>query len=233
MTDWLKMFQGVQTIARSAKTIAEGLNLTVTFARNDVNEYDDPEYWSRVERCSSQFPSNAVVSWAREGLEKLDPAEGWGFLILELGDCPDTFRLYKLECESLFAEDKLRSLILSASAVEFGDFAGCFDAAEADAENELYSCEQYELTDHSIEELENDILPWAGGSYDYKGDNGYLLWLVLGSLALIEPLRDLKYCNEILRGRDRLYLLSGFEEIFLYLATVTPEGLSFELANDD
>jgi len=233
MTDWQKMFKGVQTIARSARTIAEGLNLTVTFARNDVNEYDDSEYWSRVEHFSSQFPTNAVVSWAREGLEKLDPSEGWGFLILDLGDCPDSFHLYKLECESLFAEDKLRGLIFSESAVEFGEFAGCFDATGADAENELYSGEQDELTYHSVEELEDDILTWNVGSYDYKGDNGYLLWLALGSLALMEPLRDLKYCNEILRGCDRLYLLSGFEEIFLYLATVTPEGLSFELPDDD
>ena len=228
MTDWLKMFQGVQAIARSATNVAEGLNLTVTFARNDVNVYDDPEYWSRVELFDLQFPSNTVSSWAREALEKLDPAEGWGLLILDLGDSPDIFRPYKLEGESLFAEDKLRDLMFSKSAVEFGEFAGCFDVTGADAENELDSCEQDELTYHNVEELEDDILTWNVGSYDYKGDNGYLLWLVLGSLALIEPLRDLKYCKEILRGRDRLYLLSGFEEIFLYLGTVTPEGLRFQ-----
>ena len=63
---------------------------------------------------------------------------------------------------------------------------------------------------------------------DYHGDNGYFLWLVFGSFALLAPLKHASFRERVLRGRDRLYLLAGFEEIFTCLATVTREGLRYE-----
>ena len=47
----------------------------------------------------------------------------------------------------------------------------------------------------------------------------------IGSLALVEPLRDISYCQSVLQGRDELYLLSGLESTFFPVATVTPEGI--------
>jgi hypothetical protein len=41
-------------------------------------------------------------------------------------------------------------------------------------------------------------------------------------------LRDREYCRSLLKECKRLYLLVGFEEIFFYLGTVTPDGLLFE-----
>ena len=52
--------------------------------------------------------------------------------------------------------------------------------------------------------------------------------MAVGALALVAPLRDQAYCRRILRGRDRLYLLAGFEVIFCHVATVMAEGLSNE-----
>lgn len=87
-------------------------------------------------------------------MAQLQPKEGWEFLLLDLGDCLETFRLYCPGSQEVMAEPKLRTLL--------------------------------------------------------------------------SPFSDVKYCKQVLRGRDKLYLLSGFESLFTLLATVTTAGLVYE-----
>lgn len=54
--------------------------------------------------------------------------------------------------------------------------------------------------------------------------------MLLGSLALMAPLADGDYCKSLLAGRDKVYLLSGFESLYSYLATVTADGIQYETA---
>ena len=232
MIDWQEMFRGVQTIAQSAESFEQGMSQTIALARSDKRKYDEPAYWDLVERSASQLPTSAVVGWAREGLESLDRAADWDFVLLDLGDCPEVFDLYGLGCRAAFVEDRFRGLVLSTSVIEFHEFEECFAADVSDPESELYDCERLEWVYHNVRELEHDILSWNMDSVDFHGNNGYLLWLALGSLALAAPLKDQDYCRAILRGRSRLYLMPGFEEIFFYLATVTPQGLSFEVEGE-
>ncbi len=106
---------------------------------------------------------------------------------------------------------------------------GKYPYEEPGAGSTLYSAGLSTLVSHNVQCLGDAMLTWnVPGTEGYYGNNGYLLWLAFASLALLAPLCDLAYCKRILGGRQRLYLLSGFEEIFFHLATVTPVGLTFK-----
>jgi hypothetical protein len=66
------------------------------------------------------------------------------------------------------------------------------------------------------------------GEPPWNGEDGFFLWHVIASLALVEPLRDANYRARLLQGCKRVYLLSGFGSLFEYLATVTPDGIQCE-----
>lgn len=229
MDEWQTMFRGVQTITRSTNSFGEGLEQIIWFARKNPKLFDEPDYWDRVEQHRFPRPANRVINWAKEGVENLDYKENWEFLILDLGDCPEIFSLYSPGSQALLAEVKLRKLLLDDSVIGAEELEQCFASDVGDPFQRLYGDERAEWVYHNVSELNDELLSWnVGGSVEFHGNNGYLLWLAVGSLALLEPLRNLDYCKQILHGRSRLYLLSGFESIFLHLATVTPEGLLFE-----
>lgn len=233
MTEWDKMFWAVKEISRSSRSVHEGLKRIVFFARSISNQYDDPEYWDQVEFQLFQLPGAEIVEWSKAGLEEVKVGKGWDALILDLGDCPETFNLQTYGFGAQFDEGKFNRVISSKQAIHYQEFAECYPDTVAnpkDALNTLYFTgnNRTELVYRNVTSLNDGILSWnQSGSFDFHGDNGYLLWLAIGSLALIEALREANYCREILAGRDRLYLLSGFEEIFFHLDTVTAEGLTY------
>ena len=225
---WGEIFETVQTVTRSARSLEEGLALTITAARRDPQLYDDQKYWDWVESHAPVLPVSAIVNWAKEGYEELAQAEGWSFVLVDFGDCPEILRMEQY-AHKAFDERRLREMIFAESLFEFFYLAECLVDNKPEEIQALYSYHEPTLTDHNVRELNDEILTWNDDpEFDYNRNNGDLLWLALGCLALIEPLRDAAYCRKILRGRDRLYVLAGYEEIFLYLATVTPDGLQFE-----
>ena len=230
MDDWLAMFGWVQSIARAGVSLQGGLEQVTKFALDNPSIFDEPDYWARVQSHDFRPAFDVVVGWAREGLESMETKPGWEFNLLDLGDCPETFRLYSPGGQSLMFEGKVKELLSRELIVSPDSLGGCFSSNVANPFDQLFGTSLVELADYGIDELQDTILSWNEGSesYDFHGNNGYLLWLLLGSLALIAPLQSQRYCQKILNGRDRLYLLSGYEEIFCPLATVTPNGISYE-----
>lgn len=243
MSDWWTMFRGVQALTRSAKSFDEGIGQTIAFARNNKGEYNEPEYWKHLDQLETDYPTYEVTAWAREGLEKLPAEEGWGFLILDLGDAPDIFHLYRfgyysasegnlqrLGHDGAFNESKLRRLLSGSNVIDFRALEQCFDADPTQSRTDAVSGDVETLSYYGVAELNSEIFSWnRGGSFDWHGSSGELAWLAFGSFALIEPLRSLQFCQRVLGSRRALYLLSGFEEIFFYLATITPDGLTFDV----
>ncbi len=233
MTDWDKMFWAVKEISCSSRSVHEGLKRIVFFARSISNQYNEPEYWDQVEAQLFQLPVAEIVEWSKAGLEEVKEGKGWDALILDLGDCPETFDILTYSFGTQFDESKFSQVISSKQVIHYQDFAECYPDTVTnpkDALNALYftSSHRAELVYRNVTSLNDDILSWnQRGSFDFHGDNGYLLWLAVGSLALIEALREPSYCQKVLTGRDKLYLLVGFEEIFFHLDTVTAEGLTY------
>ena len=241
MADWEMMFRGVQQVTRSAKSVDEGIGQIITYARNHKGEYGELGYWQRLDRLETDYPVYEVTEWAQEGLTALPNADGWDFLLLDLGDAPDVFHLYRFtyysdaeKClqwighDGSFNENNFRRLLSANSVIEVGMLDECFDADPSQNSLDKVGSDLETLAHHSVAELNSDVFSWnKNGSIDWHGSSGELAWLTFGSLALIEPLRDPDFCGRILGGRRRLYLLSGFESIFFHLATVTPDGLTF------
>ena len=224
MDQWEVMFGTVRRILQTAPSLESSLRQIIAFARNSPALFDAPEFWDTVEEQDFSAAFLAVTDWAKQGLEALDAQSGVQFLILDLGDCPETFRLYSPGGQELIAETALQDQIAEKL---FIDFEACFGSDVPDAFGQLYGEARLDLCDHHVSELSDTVLDWTDDpEADYQGVNGYLLWLMLGSLALVEPLRESVYCRHILKGRDKLYLFSGFEAIFFHVATVTPEGLA-------
>ncbi len=225
MESWQTMFGGVQKIVRDAESFSEGLTRTISLARRHPALFDE-SFWNDVDQ-TPQWPYQTLIRWAEEGLANFQ-SEEWSVLFLDLGDGPDIFHLYQLNYIGIFTEDKLRPLILSETVVGYDELAECLAENHADSETFLSSCPSRELSFHHIKELQAHRLNWRRLPGNYNGDNGYLLWLAFGALALIEPLRNAENCQKFLGNCPRLYLMVGFEEIFFYAGTVTPNGLISE-----
>ena len=230
MEEWEAVFREVRKIVRSGQPLPESLARVREFAQNNPALFDEPQFWQQVQQHDFRADLELMADWAQQGFEVLGTKEGWEFLLLDLGDCPETFRLYRpggqeLMSEHLFRANLLRNLIIGPSNME-----DCFSSEVTNPFDQLFTA-RTELCDHHVSEIPNSLLDWTGNSsMDFHGNSGYLLWLTLGTLSLTEPLRDEVYCQAILRGRDKLYLFSGYEEIFSYVATVTPEGVLYETA---
>ena len=229
MTDWLEMFREARRIVRQLLPLDESLVQAIKFAKNNPGICDEPEYWQQVKAHDFHPAFDKMVGWGKAGITQITPSEGWEFLLLDLGDCPDLFRLYRPGGQEVMSEPKLRALLTQELLIEAGAFEECFDSDTEDTFDLLFGNTQ-DFADHHVSELGDDILDWTGDAEDDDdhGDNSCLLWLMLGSLALLSPFSDTDYCRRVLQGRDKLYLLSGFESLFTHLATVTATGLVYE-----
>ena len=231
MDEWQSMFGQVQSIVRSNQPLQQSLEQLFEFAHSNPTLFEDLEFWSRAENYKFQPDFAVLTDWAKQGLEALALETGWQFLLLDLGDCPEAFRLYRPGGQKMMSEEKFRTTLLSSIVIHTRDIEDCFGSEVLSPFNHLFGNDRAELSDHHVSEIPNSILDWTKNDSDdgseWHDDSGYLLWLVLGSLALVEPLRDKDFCKAVLKGRNRLYLLSGYEEIFFYAAAVTSEGVSF------
>lgn len=231
MDEWQIMFGQVQSITRSNQSLQQNLEKLFEFVRRNPALFDDLEFWSRAEDYNFRPDFAVLADWAKQGFEALEPETGGQFLLLDLGDCPETFRLYCPGGQKRMSEEKFCGALSNNLIVSTSDMEECFGLEIPSPFHQLFGKNLTELSDHHVSELSGSIMDWTGnGSHDFHGNGGYLLWLMLGSLALIEPLRDKNFCKAILKGRDRLHLLSGYEEILFYAATITPEGISFDTA---
>lgn|GEM_PF-2034478 len=229
MSHWQTMFQAAQNLVRAGGTGVAGLRRAVDFARDNCR-FLDPSYWSRVESHDWRDAMDSVTRWAQGGLEKIAPGVGWAFVLLDLGDCPELFHLYSPGGQSLMSEPKVRELLLNQPVFEYYTLLRCCSPDSEAQVDALFGSQQTEHIYRNTSWLDDNMLSWKDGSSrrGYQGNNGYFLWLAVGSLALVAPLQDVNFCKRILGGRDRLYLVVGFEQIFTYLATVTPVGIQYE-----
>ncbi|MEO8611570.1 MAG: hypothetical protein ABI690_26970 [Chloroflexota bacterium] len=216
MVNWAGMFAGVQAVVRSAEGTADGIQRTCAFAAQHPDEYDEPDYWARV--ASSTFPFDTLIGWIHEGLLALEPLDGEvrSLLLLDCGDCPDGLWLGECRTPSVSDYAGFERYVKANVVVEGEDFA------------QAHIKDVKVLTHHLVTELNDPILSYPLFDKQWHGTNGYLLWLAAASLALSQPLRDANFCRQILHNRERLLIMSGFEEIFFDLGTVTPDGLSLE-----
>jgi hypothetical protein len=212
MIDWEGMFASVQEIVRTAEDTADGIQRTCAFAAQYRDEYDEPEFWERV--TATKFPFDTLETWIQDGLNLLDSPESQSLLVLDCGDCPDGLWLGNSLTPSAERFREFEQFAKSNVVVAGEDFAR---AGIKDVQI---------LTNHLVIELNHPILSYLLFDRQWHGTNGYLLWLAVASLALCHPLRDPNFCRQILSVRESLLLMSGYEEIFFYLGTVTADGLS-------
>lgn len=218
----------MRSLVRSATDFADGLSRAIEWARTCPAVFDASDFWERAKNWSRPC-AGIVTEWAREGLGHLGPDSGQELLLLDLGDCPEIFRLYRPGNQEQLDMSRLHDLLLAGPVIGASDLEECLISSEDDPFGLLFGERRAELTDHNIWELNDDLLSWnAKPAREYEGNSAYFLWLTFGSFALLEPLRDASSCRQVLNGRERVYLCAGFEEIFTYLATVTRDGLQFE-----
>lgn len=214
-TDWDGMFAGVQTIVRDAASIRDGIAMAIEFAKKKPEEYGDLAEWDRVTTALDEFPIDRIVQWAEMGIEQLDHGSGTEVLLLDLGDCPHMFEIQRVGDSKTFDDEELRQTV--RSQVIIGDD----DLRDATRESHGNFKMKTLITRNLI--YERFGLPTSRDN----ASASYFFWLAAGSLAFLEPFRNSVMCVPKLKGRRKLYLLSGFEEIFLYLCTVTEKGIAF------
>jgi hypothetical protein len=220
---WEIMFQRVQCLVRTSRSWDSLLKRLIAFARAKPDLFDT-SYWHRVEHHSFSPAIRTIREWSKSAWQGLGPKSGWEILRLELGDCPEVFELGTFQDQDKLSETKVRGLLTRKSKVlECDEFAQCFTSS---VEAPFSFLKTIGLA-HNVEELNDSLLSWNVQGVDYHGNDGYLLWLALGTFAALEPLHDECYRRRILQGRDRIHLVSGFEEIMFYVATVTPCGLRY------
>jgi hypothetical protein len=209
------MFEGVQKIVWSSLNPIDGQHKVLTFAAQHTAEYDETDYWQAA--ATTALPFDILLSWAKEGLEKVEPYSAVSVILLDCGDCPDIFRLTEIRLSPVFDYHKLISLV-KADVVRY-----------AEALTEIFKDTGGEtvLVYHYVRELNHPSLSYQSGA-GFHGSNGYLLWLSAASLALRESLRDEQQCQRVLAGRKSIIVLTGFEEIFFYMGTISTSGLHFD-----
>jgi hypothetical protein len=228
MDQWVPIFSEAQLLTRSSGTLEQKLEQLIEFARSHPEYFDYPAYWLAVEAYDFRPDFLKLVNWVREGLDAYRPDGGLQFLKLDLGDCPDSFNLYRSGGQNLMSERKFNA-IFSHNLLICDETDDCFEPEVADPYKLQYGDNRLSFCDHHISELENPILNWDHHDNNEDIENcACLLWLTLGSLALIEQLSDSDYCKAVLGTTARLYLLAGFESLFFPVCVVTPVGIQFE-----
>ncbi len=171
------LFLAVRNIVASAEPWADCLTRAVAFARANPGLLDDPAYWDRVAGHDFRDGFQKVAGWAREGLECLDLTDGWEFALLALGDCPEAFQLCGSGAQLATAETNFRNLVLTRATVD------CTELERAAIPKWLWG------GTHNVIELFDDVLSSGSSTTPrYHGSNGYFLWHVVASLALVAPL---------------------------------------------
>jgi len=230
MDQWLPIFSEAQLLTRRGGTLEQKLLQLTEFARSHPEHFDYPAYWLAVEVYDFRPDFLKLVDWAKEGLNAYTPDNGLQFLHLDLGDWPEIFQIYRTGGQNLISEQKFNG-VFSRNLLICDEIDECFEAKVADPYTLQFGDNLRSLCRHHVSELDNPIL-----NLDHQDGNediencACLLWLTLGSLALIEPFRDNEYCKTILGTAARLYLLAGFESLFFPVCVVTPSGIQFELS---
>jgi hypothetical protein len=104
MNNWTQIFEQARRIAASSHTIEQALEQAIAAARRDPVVFDEPGYWDRAAGQDLHATSQILRDWATEGLGKLVCSPEVGVLILDLGDCPETFSLYQPGGQSLLSD---------------------------------------------------------------------------------------------------------------------------------
>ncbi|MDY3559630.1 hypothetical protein R5W23_000626, partial [Gemmata sp. JC673] len=211
------LFQEVRTIVRRAESPTHAVALAVAFAQDNPDLLGNRAFWDRVVGHDFRRTFETVVGWARSGMERLHLHREWAFTLLAVGDCPELFQLCGSGPQAPTAEKEFRAAVLREGTVGCSDLERCCTPGWGWG------------ADHNVAELFDDVLSFSRRvSPPYHGSDGYFLWQVVASSALIAPLSDAVYRADLLQGCERLYLLSGSGDMYVYLATVTPGGVQFE-----
>lgn len=210
------LFRAVRDIVRTPQPLTASLEQALVFARANPQLLDDLAFWERVAAHDFRPAFREVEQWAREELESLDVG-GWGFVLLALGDYPEIFQLCDSGAQVSSVESSFRALVLGRSEVSSNDL------------DHVAASRWWWGGTHNVIELFDEVLSNnRRASPPYHGSNGYFLWQVFASLALLAPLHESDFRQRVLEGCERLYLLSGFATQFIYLATASPDGIQFE-----
>ncbi len=96
---------------------------------------------------------------------------------------------------------------------------------------EDYDPDAVELCHASMRSLCDEVFAWGDddSTVHFHGDNGYFLWLVFGSFALVTMLRDRLFRQICLRSREGIEIHSGFEGLYFPLARVTLAGVTHSI----
>lgn len=208
---WTTMFIGVRQIARNTSGITSGIRAAEQFALARPTLFD-ADYWNRCVDHKA-LPLATVVEWAHESWEALaslglKPKRD-DFLLLDLGDAPETFEVSLVQGRPALHEALLKQTF-------------------SDAELREFYAARHELTGYNVCCLHDPILSWNfHESGDHHGNNGDFLWLCVGALALLEPLREVESRRALLQTRAALPIVCGFESLFCPLALATPDVLIF------
>lgn len=216
MDEWILIFETVQLVVQTADSPIDGLSDLIAFAKAHPDIFADAAFWKRA--ANHPIPFDALIERARAGFLRVppfDPVEGASVILLDCGDCPETFVMSLLELAPETSYESLMHFVTSSSILSAQDFPALVLSPELDAP----------LNADTIADVQPS---WAEAGLYTCDWNGYLLWLCVATLALIEPLHDPDFCAQILNGRERIILLSGYEEIFLYAGTITADGLVIE-----
>jgi len=218
MTDTIeKLFREVRTIVCCAESPPHAVVQAVAFAQDNADLLGNRAFWDRVAGHDFRRTFETVVGWARSGLGYLDLHRGWEFALLTVGDCPEVFQLCGSGPQTPPAEGGFRAAVLGEGTIGCSDLERCCTPGWGWGAN------------HNVAELFDDVLSFSRrASPPYHGSDGYFLWHLVASVALVSPLLDAAYRAELLQGCERLYLFSGSGDMFVYLATVTHGGVQFE-----
>ena len=212
---WQIVFQGAQHIARTSHSFEDGISKAILYALDHPDVFNDPSYWDTFEKHKSNLPIKKVISWSEQGLRSISRFHrSWDCLLLDLGDCPERFSMFSIG--ERVSQDILRERILNTSIVELR----ALGSERTRSKNIIY---------RNVRALRDIVLTWnEGDNVNYHEKNGYFAWLAVATLALIDGLRSTQHCQSVLGGAQNAYLLAGFEEIFVYIATISRDGLVFE-----
>lgn len=101
--------------------------------------------------------------------------------------------------------------------IQAEDFSQCF-RGDSDAALGRFFDDRAELNYKHVRELGDTMLTWSG--FDFHGDNGYFLWLVIGTFALFQKAQAGRSREKVSQENGRLHIVAGFEELFAHFATV-------------
>src|SRR5262249_54378210 len=154
----------------------------VVFAREHGELFREPDYWARVESHDFRRAFDTVTGWARDGWERLARADCWSrdweFVLLDLGDCPEIFRLYTPGGQVLMSEPKLRTSLLQNAVIGCSTLTSCFGPNVLNPFERLFGEEKETWAYQNVRALKDPLLSWnaRAANRDYHGSNGYFLW---------------------------------------------------------